>query len=58
MKTFSQHLKLSPPDLEVLLSLSFKDFLNSPQQKELLGSLDAQLLKQTLSTAKSVLAER
>lgn len=58
LETFSQHLGLSPAESEKLLSLSLTDFLNSPQVKELLGSLDIQLLKQTLPIAKSVLAER
>lgn len=58
LKTFSRHLELSPAELEKLLSLSLEDFLNLPDTKELLGSLDTQLLRQSLPTAKHVLAER
>jgi hypothetical protein len=58
LKTFSRHLELSPAELEKLLSLSLQDFLNLPDTKELLGSLDTQLLRQSLPTAKHVLAER
>jgi hypothetical protein len=58
LKTFSRHLELSPAELEKLLSLSLQDFLNLPGTKELLGSLDTQLLRQSLPTAKHVLAER
>lgn len=58
LKTFEQHLHLSPVDLEALLSLSLTDFLNLPQVNQLLGSLDTELLRQTLPTAKSVLTEQ
>ncbi len=58
LKTFSRHLELSPAELEKLLSVSLQDFLNLPDTKELLGSLDTQLLRQSLPTAKHVLAER
>jgi hypothetical protein len=57
LKTFSQHLNLSTPELETLLSISWEDFLTLPQVSELLGSLDTQLLKQTLPTAGIVLAK-
>lgn len=58
LNTFSQKLEVSPAELEKLLSLSFNDFLISPQRYELLGGLDIQLIKQTLPMAKSILAER
>lgn len=58
LETFTQHLGLSEAELTELFSLSLGDFLNLPEVQELLGSLDTQLLKQTLPTAKSVLAER
>ncbi|HBB36154.1 MAG TPA: hypothetical protein DC064_31360 [Cyanobacteria bacterium UBA9273] len=58
LTTFAQHLQLSTSDLEILLSLQLKDFLNVPKVNELLSSLDAQLLNQTLPTAGTVLAER
>lgn len=57
LETFEQHLHLSPVELESLLSLSLNDFLNLPQVNELLGSLDTELLRQTLPTAKIVLAK-
>ena len=55
---FSQHLGLSTAELETLLSLSWQEFLNLPAVKELLESLDTQLLQETLPTAGGVLAER
>ena len=55
---FSQHLRLSTPELEALLSLSLQEFLNLPAVKELLESLDTQLLQETLPTAGRVLAEK
>ena len=58
LKTFSQHLDLSPTELEALLSLSMTDFLNLPQVNQLLGSLDTELLRQTLPTAKFFLIEQ
>ena len=58
LKTFEQHLHLSRVDLEALLSLSLTNFLNLPQVNQLLGSLDTELLRQTLSTAKPVLVEQ
>lgn len=57
LKTFEQHLHLSAVELEPLLSLSLKDFLNLPQVNQLLGSLDTELLRQTLPTAKIFLAK-
>ncbi len=58
LKTFSQHLELFKSELEALLALSLQDFLNLSQVNELLGSLDINLLKQTLPIAGNVLAER
>lgn len=58
LETFSQHLQLSSDQVEELLSLSLNDFLSSPQVKELLGSLNTILLKQTLPIAKSILSKR
>jgi hypothetical protein len=57
LKTFEQHLHLSSVELKLLLSLSLQDFLNLPQVNQLLGSLNTQLLRQTLPTAKIVLAK-
>jgi hypothetical protein len=55
---FPQHLGLSTAELETLLSLSLQEFLNLSAVKELLESLDTQLLQKTLPTAGRVLAER
>jgi hypothetical protein len=55
---FPQPLGLSTADLETLLSLSLQEFLNLSAVKELLESLDTQLLQKTLPTAGRVLAER
>lgn len=57
LKTFFQHLNLSTAEVEALLSLSLADFLRLPQVQALLSSLDTKLLKQTLPTAKTVLAQ-
>lgn len=58
LNIFSQHLGLSTAELETLVSLSLQEFLNLPAVKELLESLDTQLLQETLPTAGGVLAER
>jgi hypothetical protein len=53
--TFTQHLNLSAPKVEELLTLSATEL---PQQEEFqteLGSLDISFLRETLPTAKSVL---
>jgi hypothetical protein len=57
-KTLEQHLHLSPGELETFFSLSLTEFLNLPAVNQLLSSLDTALLKQTLPTAKVVLAEQ
>jgi hypothetical protein len=58
LNIFSQHLGLSTVELETLLSLSLQESLTLPAVQELLGSLDTQLLQETLPTAGRVLAER
>jgi hypothetical protein len=58
LETFNQYLNLSETQLEVLLSKPLTECLNSPEFKQELNSLDINLLKQTLPTAGSVLAER
>jgi hypothetical protein len=58
LNIFSQHLGLSTTELETLLSLSLQKFLNLPTVKELLESLDTQLLQESLPTAGRVLAEQ
>jgi hypothetical protein len=58
LETFAQHLDLSPAHLEALLSQPLAKCLNSPELQQQLSSLNVALLKQTLLTAGSVLAER
>jgi hypothetical protein len=58
LETFAQHLDLSRPCLETLLSQPLAQCLNSAELQQQLSSLDVSLLKQTLPTAGSVLAER
>lgn len=58
LNTFTQHLNLSPTEVETLLSRNLQDVLNSPVLEQQLSSLDMPLLKQTLPTAKIVLAEK
>ena len=58
LKTFSQHLELSLSELKTLLWVNLRELLNLPVVNQLLGSLDIQLLKQSLPTAKTILAKR
>lgn len=58
LRTFSHHLNLSKPDLEALIALRLSDFLRSPAVEKLLASLDTNLLRHTLPTAKVVLAKQ
>ncbi len=58
LNTFTQHLNLSPTEVETLLSRNLQDVLNSPVLEQQLNSLDIPLLKQTLPTAEIVLAEK
>lgn len=58
LETFTQHLNLSLVRLKALLSQPLTECLNSPELQQQLSSLDVSLLKQTLPTAGSVLAER
>lgn len=55
---FTEYLGLSNAEVEKLLFLSLTEFLNLPQIKELLGSLDVKLLKNSFPTAASSLAKR
>lgn len=57
LSTFTQHLDLPSTQLEVLLSKTLSECLNSSELKQLLDSLDANLLKKTLPTAGKVLAK-
>ncbi|NQE36850.1 hypothetical protein [Microcoleus asticus] len=56
--TFSRTLNVSPDTSEALLSLPLTSLLDSPEFKQLLGSLDSRLLKETLPTAGTVLAQK
>jgi hypothetical protein len=57
LPTLSQSLDLPIPTLETLLELSLADLLDLPAVKQLVGSLDTALLKDTLPTAAQVLAQ-
>lgn len=57
LSTFGQHLDLTQTQLELLLSKSLTECLNSPQLKQQIDSLDTNLLKETLPTAGAVLAK-
>jgi hypothetical protein len=57
ISTFTQHLDFSQSEIEEILATPLDDVLNSPQLKQELDSLDIQLLRETLPTAGSVLAE-
>lgn len=58
LEPFTQYLNLSHARLEALLSKSLSEFINSSAFKQQLEDLDINLLKQSLPTAKSVLAKR
>jgi hypothetical protein len=55
--TFTQHLKISPQQLEAILRTSLEEFLNSPELQATFNSLDTNLLRETLPTAGQVLAQ-
>ncbi len=57
LETFSESLNLSPDASEALLSLPLSSLLDSPEFDRLLGSLDTDLLKESLPTAGAVLAK-
>ena len=50
-------MNLSPEASEALLSLPLTTLLDSPELSQLLGSLDTNLLKESLPTAGAVLAQ-
>ncbi|MBW4560626.1 MAG: hypothetical protein KME32_05605 [Mojavia pulchra JT2-VF2] len=58
ISTFSQHLNFSQTQLEAILSKTLTEVLKSPELKQELDSLDANLLKETLPTAGAVLAQK
>jgi hypothetical protein len=57
LETFSQSLNLSSDASEALLSLPLTNLLDSPELDRLLGSLDTNLLKESLPTAGAILAQ-
>lgn len=57
LQTFSRTLSLSPEASEALLSIPLTTLLDSPELSQLLGSLDTNLLKESLPTAGAVLAQ-
>ena len=58
LQTFSRTLSLSPDASEALLSIPLTSLLDSPEFNQVLGSLDTVLLKETLPTAGTVLAQK
>jgi hypothetical protein len=54
LNTFSEHLQLSAAEVESLLSLSLSDLLANSDVQQLLGSLDVNLLRDTLGTCKLI----
>jgi hypothetical protein len=58
LNTFSEHLQLSAAEVESLLSLSLSDLLANSGVQQLLGSLDINLLRDTLPTAGTILAQQ
>ncbi|WP_017652663.1 hypothetical protein [Fortiea contorta] len=57
LATFSEHLDIPEPQLEVILSTPLNELLESTQLQQKLASLDTGLLKETLSSAGAVLAQ-
>jgi hypothetical protein len=55
VETFNQHLNLSTPKIEELLTLSSSELPKQEAFQTELGNLDISLLRETLPTAKSVL---
>ncbi|BAY12494.1 hypothetical protein [Calothrix sp. NIES-2098] len=57
ISTFSHHLNLSQSQVETILSKPLDEVLKSSELNQELGSLDSNLLKETLPTAGAVLAQ-
>lgn len=57
LTVYNQHLQLSSTEIETFYSLSLADFLKLPVIEQRLSSLNTVLLRQTLPTASTVLAE-
>ncbi|MCG6135634.1 MAG: hypothetical protein MET45_13380 [Nostoc sp. LLA-1] len=54
---FTQHLDISPVQLEAIFSKPLTEFLNSPELQKKINSLDINLLRETLPTAGAILAK-
>ncbi|AFY32284.1 hypothetical protein [Calothrix sp. PCC 7507] len=57
LSTFSEHLDIPEPQLEVILAKPLNELLQSAELQQKLESLDTKLLKETLPTAGAVLAK-
>ncbi|YAF98173.1 MAG: hypothetical protein AB3A66_11195 [Nodularia sp. CChRGM 3473] len=57
VSTFTQHLDLSPTQLEEIFSKPLTEFLKSPELQQKLDGLNINLLKETLPVAGEVLAK-
>jgi len=57
LSTFSEHLDIPQPQLEVILAIPLNELLQSAELQQKLESLDTVLLKETLPTAGAVLAK-
>jgi hypothetical protein len=58
LTVYNQHLQLSPAEIETFYSLSLADFLKLPAIEQRLNNLNTALLRQTLPTASTVLAQQ
>lgn len=58
VSTFTQHLDVSPTQLEAIFATPLTEFLNSSELQQQLDSLDTDLLRETLPTAGTILAEQ
>jgi hypothetical protein len=57
LTVYNQHLQLSPAEIEIFYSLSLAESLKLPAIEQRLSSLNIALLRQTLPTASTVLAQ-
>ena len=57
ISTFTEHLDVSPIQLEAILKKSLIELLDSPELQAKLNSLDTNLLRETLPTAGGILAK-
>jgi hypothetical protein len=58
LTVYDQHLQLSPAEIDAFYSLSLADFLKLPAIEQRLNKLNTALLRQTLPTASTVLAQQ